>query len=250
MAYDVTGKQRMVAARIVRHLLRSAASRRRSGARRQSAWGIEHHHRPVRPAAEPRHRRPDHHQPAGDHGLPVRRQAADVDPVQRGRADAAAVGDVARRARTSASAAGTISSRGTSTRSTSGRRSCDSTQDRTLAASTTPGATSYAATNPDLVRGYRGYSSMASTSRFYEGWRTYHSIQFSVNRRFRDGLQFGFNDTIHAVRRRPRRAALRSPGRTDRSSAAPTRPRRRSCSAIRALHSLRSTPMRPSRCTS
>ena len=72
----------------------------------------------------------------------------------------------------------------------------DSTQDRTLPASTTPGATSYAATNPDLVRGYRGYSSMASTSRFYEGWRTYHSIQFSLNRRFRDGLQFGFNDTI------------------------------------------------------
>ena len=72
----------------------------------------------------------------------------------------------------------------------------DSTQDRTLAASTTPGATSYAATNPDLVRAYRGYSSMASTSRFYEGWRTYHSIQLSFNRRFRDGLQFGFNDTI------------------------------------------------------
>ena len=37
---------------------------------------------------------------------------------------------------------------------------------------------------------------MASTSRFYEGWRTYHSIQFSLNRRFKDGLQFGFNDTI------------------------------------------------------
>ena len=55
---------------------------------------------------------------------------------------------------------------------------------------------SYAATNPDLVRGFRGYSSMASTSRLYEGWRTYHSIQFSINRRFRDGLQFGFNDTI------------------------------------------------------
>jgi hypothetical protein len=71
-----------------------------------------------------------------------------------------------------------------------------STQDPTLAASTTPGATSYAATNPDLVRAYRGYSSMASTSRFYEGWRTYHSVQLSLNRRFRDGLQFGFNDTI------------------------------------------------------
>ncbi len=71
-----------------------------------------------------------------------------------------------------------------------------STQDPTLTASLTPGATSYASTNPDLVRAYRGYSSMASTSRFYEGWRTYHSIQLSLNRRFRDGLQFGFNDTI------------------------------------------------------
>jgi len=70
------------------------------------------------------------------------------------------------------------------------------TQDPTLATSTIAGATSYAATNPDLVRGYRGYSSMASTSRFYEGWRTFHSIQVSFNRRFRDGLQFGFNDTI------------------------------------------------------
>ena len=71
-----------------------------------------------------------------------------------------------------------------------------STQDPTLAASSTAGATSYAATNPDLVRAYRGYSSMASTSRFYEGWRTFHSIQLSFTRRFRDGVQFGFNDTI------------------------------------------------------
>jgi len=71
-----------------------------------------------------------------------------------------------------------------------------STQDTTLTPSTTPDATSYAATNPDLVRAYRGYSSMMSTSRFYEGWRTYHSVQLSVNRRFKDGLQFGFNDTI------------------------------------------------------
>ena len=67
---------------------------------------------------------------------------------------------------------------------------------RRCAPSTTPGATSLAAPNPDLVRGYRGYSSMASTSRFYDGWRTYHSIQLSINRRFRNGLQFGFNDTI------------------------------------------------------
>jgi hypothetical protein len=28
------------------------------------------------------------------------------------------------------------------------------------------------------------------------GWRTYHSIQLSFRRRFRDGISFGFNDTI------------------------------------------------------
>ena len=71
-----------------------------------------------------------------------------------------------------------------------------STQDPTAAANPVAGAASYAATNPDLVRAYRGYSSMASTSRFYEGWRTFHSVQFAVNRRFRNGFQFGFNDAI------------------------------------------------------
>ena len=30
----------------------------------------------------------------------------------------------------------------------------------------------------------------------FDGWRTYHSIQFSFNRRFQNGLSFGFNDTI------------------------------------------------------
>ena len=27
------------------------------------------------------------------------------------------------------------------------------------------------------------------------GWRTFHSLQFSINRRFKNGLSFGFNDT-------------------------------------------------------
>ena len=83
---------------------------------------------------------------------------------------------------------------------------------------------------PDLVRALPGLQLDASTSRFYEGWRTYHSIQFSLNRRFRDGLQFGFNDTIQLYdvhRVAPRFEHTR----TARSSAAPMRPRRRSCSA-------------------
>ena len=69
-----------------------------------------------------------------------------------------------------------------------------STIDPTLAASATPGATSYAATNPDIVRAFRGYSSI--TQQWGRGWRTFHSLQLSYNRRFKDGLSFGFNDTI------------------------------------------------------
>jgi hypothetical protein len=69
-----------------------------------------------------------------------------------------------------------------------------SSQDPTAAPNPIPGAASLAATNPDLIRAYRGYGSI--TQRFYDGWRTHHSLQFSVNRRFRDGFSFGFNDTI------------------------------------------------------
>ncbi len=66
--------------------------------------------------------------------------------------------------------------------------------DPSLQPSTTPGATSYAASNPDLVRAFKGYSSI--TQQFGRGWRTFHSLQLSFNRRFKDGVSFGFNDTI------------------------------------------------------
>ena len=64
-------------------------------------------------------------------------------------------------------------------------------QDPSLAASATPGATAVAT---DLMRSFRGYNSITQTS----GWlnRTYHSLQLSLQRRFRNGLSFGFNDTI------------------------------------------------------
>ena len=55
-------------------------------------------------------------------------------------------------------------------------------------------STSYVSSNPDLVRFYRGYGNINQQQPI--GWRTYHSIQISLNRRFRDGLLFGFNDTI------------------------------------------------------
>jgi hypothetical protein len=63
----------------------------------------------------------------------------------------------------------------------------------TSAASTDP-ATSYANTNPDVIRFFRGFGSINQQAPY--GRRTYHSIQISLNRRFRNGLQFGFNDTI------------------------------------------------------
>ena len=69
-----------------------------------------------------------------------------------------------------------------------------STIDPSLQANATPGATSYAAGNPDVVRSFRGYSGI--TQQLGRGWRTFHSLQLSFNRRFKDGLSFGFNDTI------------------------------------------------------
>jgi len=64
-------------------------------------------------------------------------------------------------------------------------------QDPSLAASTTPGG---AAVVGDLMRAYRGYSGITQVASWQ--WRTYHSLQLSLQRRFRNGLSFGFNDTI------------------------------------------------------
>jgi hypothetical protein len=49
------------------------------------------------------------------------------------------------------------------------------------------------AVSTDLMRAYRGYG--AINMRQFNGWRTFHSLQMSLNRRFRDGFSFGFNDT-------------------------------------------------------
>ena len=64
-------------------------------------------------------------------------------------------------------------------------------QDPSLGANATPGANAVVA---NLLRPFQGYSSITQTSGWLE--RTYHSLQFSVQRRFRNGLSFGFNDTI------------------------------------------------------
>jgi hypothetical protein len=64
-------------------------------------------------------------------------------------------------------------------------------QDPTLNPSNTPGATAIAT---NLLRSYQGYG--AITQQWDRGWRTYHSIQVSFQRRFKNGLAFGFNDTM------------------------------------------------------
>ncbi|MGH9657607.1 MAG: hypothetical protein ACRD96_03625, partial [Bryobacteraceae bacterium] len=63
-------------------------------------------------------------------------------------------------------------------------------QDASLSG-TTPGATALPA---DQLRTYRGFSSI--TQQWGRGWRTFHSLQLSFNRRYRGGLSFGANDTI------------------------------------------------------
>ena len=64
-----------------------------------------------------------------------------------------------------------------------------------LAANQDPSSTvAAAAVATDLMRPFRGYSSITQTSGWQE--RTYHSLQLSLQRRFRNGLSFGFNDTI------------------------------------------------------
>ena len=61
-------------------------------------------------------------------------------------------------------------------------------QDPTLA-SGTPGA---AAVQADQMRAFRGFSSITQAQP--RGWLNSHSLQMSFNRRFRNGISFGFND--------------------------------------------------------
>jgi hypothetical protein len=44
------------------------------------------------------------------------------------------------------------------------------------------------------TRFYQGYGTITQVQ--YRGWETYHSIQIALTRRFRNGLSFGFNDTV------------------------------------------------------
>ena len=55
-------------------------------------------------------------------------------------------------------------------------------------------ANSYVSSQPNLIRFYQGYSTITQQQAI--GWRTYHSIQLAITRRLRNGLAFGFNDTM------------------------------------------------------
>jgi hypothetical protein len=63
-------------------------------------------------------------------------------------------------------------------------------QDPTRAPSSVPGAT---ALTTNLLRPYKGLGIIAQQTTQFED--TYHSVQFSLNRRYRDGFAFGFNYT-------------------------------------------------------
>ena len=76
-------------------------------------------------------------------------------------------------------------------------------QDATLTPSATPGATAVVS---DLMRGYRGFGSI--TRRMSTSSRTFHSIQVSFQRRFANGVAFGFNDTISLYDRQNSAARL------------------------------------------
>jgi hypothetical protein len=64
-------------------------------------------------------------------------------------------------------------------------------QDPSLPASSIPGAR---ANTPDALRPFRGFS--AINVQWPRNWDEFHSIQASLNRRFRNGLQFGLNYTL------------------------------------------------------
>ena len=44
------------------------------------------------------------------------------------------------------------------------------------------------------MRAFKGYSGI--TQNVSRGWVTHHSLQLSLQRRFRNGVSFGVNDTI------------------------------------------------------
>jgi hypothetical protein len=66
-------------------------------------------------------------------------------------------------------------------------------QDPTRAASAVPGAN---VLPTSLISQYKGLGNVGVLQRDATSWSTFHSLQLSLLRRMRNGLSFGFNDTI------------------------------------------------------
>ena len=79
------------------------------------------------------------------------------------------------------------------------------------------------------MRAIRGYGSI--TSRSAAAGDTYHSLQFSFQRRFSNGVSFGFNDTIEPLDHRQHDAAAAAQRGRHVRRTAPIRRRPTSCSA-------------------
>ena len=160
-------------------------------------------------------------------GVRVRRRPAVVDAVERGRADGAAVEHGARRRVRRPAQLSHARGRRTSTPSTSARRSCRRTRTRRSRPTDVPGFDG----DLDRIGCARSAATGRSRQQLGRGSRTYHSLQLSFNRRFSNGVSFGFNDTIGLYdhqqhRRRASSTTPTAPGRT-----APIRRRPTSCSA-------------------
>ena len=191
MAYDLTGKQRIV--------LRGGAGLffdRPSGnsvfAQVLNPPNLQQRHRALRPAADARQRRPDDRSAAGAERLRVRQRRCPSSMQWNGGVQMALPWATALDVAYVGQHSYNILADHEHQRVDFGAAFLPQNQDPTLAASTTPGATAVV-DRPDA----RASAATARSPR-PSGWqeRTYHSLQLSLQRRFRNGLSFGFNDTI------------------------------------------------------
>ena len=229
VAYDISGNQMTVHPRRRRHLLRPSGRQHRlldpgQPADRELRGPAQRHAADRRPGpqhpAEPA---------AGD--VPVRGEGAGTVAVAGGRAARAAVGHGHRpvvrrqpRLQPDGRASGRLDRQPELDRPRHGLPAEESGY-RRRAPSTVPGAT---ALTTNLLRPYQGLANINQNTT--EFWDTYHSLQASLNRRFRNGFSFGANYTYgisYKGNTRPAVAAS-STTRTAASSCATTRPSTRS----------------------
>ena len=158
------------------------------------------------PVADARQRRPDDGRRARTDAFPTNIEAADVDAVERRRADDAAVGDGARRVLRRPARLQPLQRREHQRGRLRRLRSCRElrTGRRRRRSSVEHAAAEQPARDQGLRRGSR-------SSRTAAGGPTTR-IQLSLNRRFQNGVSFGFYDTIGlSDRQQPARACSTTP---------------------------------------